>query len=96
MENKIKQETFENAPINMLKDVKEFNTKPDNNSMLVDVPSDFYSHAKEEIIIPEINKDDNFDNLLELYPVTFYDFDRCENEHNFNKIIIFKAVPKVP
>lgn len=60
MENKIKQETFENAPINMLKDVKEFNTKPDNNSMLVDVPSDFYSHAKEEIIIPEINKDNNF------------------------------------
>ena len=60
MENKIKQETFENAPINMLKDVKEFNTKPDDNSMLVDVPSDFYSHAKEEIIIPEINKDNNF------------------------------------
>ncbi len=59
-ENKIKPETFDNAPINMLKDVKEFNTKPDNNSMLVNVPSDFYSHAKEEIIIPEINKDNNF------------------------------------
>jgi hypothetical protein len=44
----------------MLKDVKEFNTKPDNNSMLVNIPSDFYSHAKEEIIIPEINKDNNF------------------------------------
>ena len=60
IEHKIKPETFDNAPINMLKDVKEFNTKPDNNSMLVDVPSDFYSHAKEEIIIPEINKDNNF------------------------------------
>ena len=59
-ENKIKAESFSNAPINILKDVKEFNTKPDNNSMLVDVPSDFYSHAKEEIIVPEINKDNNF------------------------------------
>jgi hypothetical protein len=58
--NKIKPDRFENAPINMLKDVKEFNTKPDDNSMLVDVPSDFFSRAKEEIIVPEINKDNNF------------------------------------
>lgn len=60
IEHKINPETFENAPVNMLKDVKEFNTKPDNNSMLVDVPSDFFSRAKEEIIVPEINKDNNF------------------------------------
>ena len=59
-EHKIKVESFENAQINILKDIKEFNTKPDDNSMLVDVPSDFYSHAKEEIIVPEINKDNNF------------------------------------
>ena len=58
--NNIKKETFENAPINMLKDVKEFNTKPDDNSMLVDVPSDFFSRAKEEIIVPPENKDNNF------------------------------------
>ncbi len=45
---------------NFLKDVKEYNTKPDDNSMLVDVPADFFSHAREEIIIPEPNKDNNF------------------------------------
>ena len=59
-EHKIKSESFENTPINMLKDVKEFNTKPDNNSMLVDVPADFYSHAKDDLMVPEINKDNNF------------------------------------
>lgn len=59
-ENKFKSETFENAPISMLKDVKEFNTKPDDNSMLVDVPSDFFSRAREEIIVPADNKDNNF------------------------------------
>jgi hypothetical protein len=28
--------------------------------MLVDVPADFYSHAKEDLMVPEINKDNNF------------------------------------
>jgi hypothetical protein len=58
---KIVSELFENNNIiSKLNEVKEYNTKPDDNSMLVDVPPDFYSHAKEDLMVPEINKDNNF------------------------------------
>ncbi len=56
-----KVEQFTNdIAVNQLNEVKEYNTKPDDNSMLVDVPPGFFSRAREEIIIPASDKNNNF------------------------------------